>query len=556
MSTPILPFAMWESGTNQNSVPANDNSLRNQILNGLVISDSTTAQPALTSPADDGAIYIIPAAATGTQWATFDEFDLAIFMDGTWYAFAPVEGVVVNLAGAIVSWDGAAYTAVGGGGGGSVAGADKQVQYNNAGAFGAEAGFEYDAATNTLTVSNITTAGLALTAASATGGAGFRLPHGAAPTAPVDGDVWTTSAGGMYVQINGVTVGPLAAGGGGLTNWTDAVNTSAPNGTTPVVSLTATNAATNVDAVISPKGGGGFALQVADNTTTGGNKRGNKAVDLQMERAAATQVANGAYAFAAGRNCTASASGSIAVGQTCAATGTNAISMGVSNTAAGAADVVLGTGSSAGSGGGSIAIGASHTVNNGGTAIGSTNTCSSAYAVALGRQTQADAQFSMASGGSSHTRGVVGQRVHGSGVFTTFGDAQIAQLVLRAATTNNTQTTLTSNAGAAAATNQLVLPNNSAYIVKGYVIAREAATGDTISWEFVCHIKRGANAAATAVVAAATVTVVANDAGAAAWALAVDADTTNGALRIRGTGETSKTLKWVAGVTNCVQVVG
>lgn len=44
-----------------------------------------------------------------------------------------------------------------------------------------------------------------VTAASATGGAGFNLPHGAAPTAPVNGDLWTTSAGGLFVRINGVT---------------------------------------------------------------------------------------------------------------------------------------------------------------------------------------------------------------------------------------------------------------------------------------------------------------------------------------------------------------
>ncbi len=111
MSTPILPFAVWASGTNQNSIPANDNSLRNQILNGLIISDSTDAQPA--TPAN-GDIYIITGAATGTQWVTFDEFDLAIFDGGNWYAFAPVDGVVVNLATNAISWNGGAYVTFGG----------------------------------------------------------------------------------------------------------------------------------------------------------------------------------------------------------------------------------------------------------------------------------------------------------------------------------------------------------------------------------------------------------------------------------------------------------
>lgn len=122
-----------------------------------------------------------------------------------------------NSAFAATNVEDAILEAAGGGGGGSVAGSDKQVQYNNSGAFGAEAGFEYDASTNTLTVSNITTAGLLLTAASATGGAGFRVPHGAAPTTPTNGDIWTTTAG-MFVRVNGVTVGPLSSSAGGVSS--------------------------------------------------------------------------------------------------------------------------------------------------------------------------------------------------------------------------------------------------------------------------------------------------------------------------------------------------
>ncbi len=43
-----------------------------------------------------------------------------------------------------------------------------------------------------------------LTVASATGGAGFRIPHGAAPTSPTNGDIWTTT-GALFFRINGVT---------------------------------------------------------------------------------------------------------------------------------------------------------------------------------------------------------------------------------------------------------------------------------------------------------------------------------------------------------------
>lgn len=47
-------------------------------------------------------------------------------------------------------------------------------------------------------------------AASNSTAAGFNLPPGAAPSLPNNGDVWTTTAG-MFVRINGVTVGPLAS---------------------------------------------------------------------------------------------------------------------------------------------------------------------------------------------------------------------------------------------------------------------------------------------------------------------------------------------------------
>ena len=44
--------------------------------------------------------------------------------------------------------------------------------------------------------------------------AGVTVSPGVAPSSPVDGDLWLTSAG-LYVQVNGSTVGPLAGGGSG-----------------------------------------------------------------------------------------------------------------------------------------------------------------------------------------------------------------------------------------------------------------------------------------------------------------------------------------------------
>jgi len=63
----------------------------------------------------------------------------------------------------------------------------------------------------TLTIANsaITCAAELITEAAGLGGARFNLPHGTTPTSYSDGDMWTTTAG-LYVRINGATVGPLS----------------------------------------------------------------------------------------------------------------------------------------------------------------------------------------------------------------------------------------------------------------------------------------------------------------------------------------------------------
>lgn len=112
MSDPIFPLEVWQSGTNENSIPANDNALRVEAMSRKVISKTTTAQPG--APAD-GDTYIIPGAATGVQWATFVEDDIAIYRGGTWYAWAPVTGLVLEVAGALEHYDGSDWTGIGGG---------------------------------------------------------------------------------------------------------------------------------------------------------------------------------------------------------------------------------------------------------------------------------------------------------------------------------------------------------------------------------------------------------------------------------------------------------
>lgn len=116
MATDILPFDEWQAGTLQNSVPANTNALRSEVLAAWVIADDVTAQPG--SPAD-GDCYIIPSGATGAQWATFAEDSLAYFRAGTWYEFTAYEGLLKVVAGGVKVYNGSTWEAISGGSGAS-----------------------------------------------------------------------------------------------------------------------------------------------------------------------------------------------------------------------------------------------------------------------------------------------------------------------------------------------------------------------------------------------------------------------------------------------------
>lgn len=114
-------------------------------------------------------------------------------------------------------WTGASWALVGGGGGGgggAPGGDDKAIQFNASGVFAGDPAFTYDAVQQQVTAPKLTTTGIQVTPAASAAGAGFRIPHGAAPSSPVNGDLWTTTAG-LFVRIAGATVGPLGTGGGG-----------------------------------------------------------------------------------------------------------------------------------------------------------------------------------------------------------------------------------------------------------------------------------------------------------------------------------------------------
>jgi len=125
------------------------------------------------------------------------------------------------------------------------------------------------------------------------------------------------------------------------------------------------------------------------------------------------------------------------------------------------------------------------------------------------------------------------------------GRTQSGLLLLARQTTDATATVLTSNTSAASTTNQVILPNNSAYSFSGEVIAGVTGAGNTAAWNFKGAIKRGANAASTAVVGTVVLDRIAYDTGATAWTVAVTADTTNGGIKVEVAGAAATTIRWV-----------
>jgi hypothetical protein len=77
------------------------------------------------------------------------------------------------------------------------------------------------------------------------------------------------------------------------------------------------------------------------------------------------------------------------------------------------------------------------------------------------------------------------------------------------------------------------------------VVSGKTAAGDTKGWTIEGVIKRGANAASTALVGVPTVTSTYADLGAATWDIAVTADTTNGGLKVTFTGQAATTIRTV-----------
>jgi hypothetical protein len=100
---------------------------------------------------------------------------------------------------------------------------------------------------------------------------------------------------------------------------------------------------------------------------------------------------------------------------------------------------------------------------------------------------------------------------------------------------------MTSDAGAAGAANQMVLPNNSSMFFEVDVVAHDTSL-KSASWKVQGTIRRGANAAATAIVGTNVTTTFGSDLSGGSPGVTCTADTTNGALQVTFTGIVATTI--------------
>jgi len=364
-----------------------------------------------------------------------------------------------------------------------------------------------------------------------TSAASINLPHGTAPSSPVNGDLWTTTTG-LLGYINSATKQ--------FANLSDAQTWSGQQtfGTSPLKFT---------HGIISDGNGNG---------STTGNARGTGAIDLQTNRSAATQVASGNYSTVIGYRNTAAGQYMAAFGSDNTGSGQNSMLIGTSNNSSTYTNSYLIGSSNAPTGNGLYAIGSSNTGASGyafgasnwpvssGVAIGSSN-ITDVQAVAIGTSTRASVARSLTTGQYSHAvdqDGWYGVHAHASNRFSTSGDAQTVTFYMRQQTTSATPEPMGEND-----THGVRVHNFSSSTMWAFhaYIAGTTSGGTSAAYKIEGAIENVGGV--TALVGTPTVTVLGEDD--AAWDVTVTADNTNDQLDIDVTGAAATNINWTGTLT-------
>ena len=310
-----------------------------------------------------------------------------------------------------------------------------------------------------------------------------------------------TGTAGQVLTSNGAGAAPTMQDvSSGLSNITETLHTASPNNTVNAEQLEVTGGTTNVDLVHTPKGTGAFIVgNEPDGTATGGDKRGTRAIDMQMSRSSSANVASGYESAIIG----------------------------------GADNIVTGQHS--------------------GVVAGSGNSISGAFSFAAGNNNAVTSNRSSAFGHGCVTSGAWGAFSTGdaarayldsmfaiaSGNFAAGGDAQETRVTLRNKTTTNSAVELFIDGASV----RRAIPSGKAMHALVKIIGIKSDGTATAIYMRQVAIQ---NVAGTTSLVGSVNTIGTDTA--AGTSISITADDTNDSLKIEVTGITSETWRWVATV--------
>jgi hypothetical protein len=260
------------------------------------------------------------------------------------------------------------------------------------------------------------------------------------------------------------------------------VTGSPTGGTQPVVTVSAQGADANVGLALVPLGTGGLSAARPDGATTGGNARGNNAVDWQQVRATSLQVASSVNSVIGG---------------------------GANNTVSGSNGVVAG---------------------------GSTNAVTAGAGWVPGGQ-QATTTPGVHRGAWSAGRfsTISGTAQEGFWLFrAATADATPVRLLADMAT-----------GATPSGQNSFNIADGTSYAVRGKVVARDQAGANTACW-FVDLLVERNGATTVVGGGGAAIAPSLSTGTASAWRLAIAADSAVNGVNITGTGAAATSIRWVA----------
>ena len=182
---------------------------------------------------------------------------------------------------------------------------------------------------------------------------------------------------------------------------------------------------------------------------------------------------------------------------------------------------------------------------------GYNNTVTSAHSsIGGGRGNTCSASYSAIAGGFRANADKFGQYAFGGGNKGGFGlgEAQFSKFIVANTTSNDTQTELFLDGSTA--TQRMTVNSGETWVFVITLVARDGT--DSCLFEIEGGIHR--NGATTALIQSTHENFHKRTSGATSWDFTVEADDTNDALVAKVTGETGKTIKWVATVdVTCVK---